>query len=173
MIKGKKAYLREMKSSDASILMLWENNPDNWRVSGTEVPFTMFEMQQFIANASNVQENKQLRLMICDNSSMLAIGTLDLFEMNFRHKRAGVGILINDIEHRRKGFALESLDLLEDYVQRHFGITNLFCGVQADNIASIELFKKAKYKHVGTRLDWYLEGTQKTDELMFQRILEE
>jgi len=172
MIKGKRAYLREMESSDASLLLVWENNPDNWRVSGTEVPFSLFEMHQFIANASNVQENKQLRLMICDTSSMLAIGTLDLFEMNFRHKRAGVGILINDMEHRRKGYALESLILLEDYVQRHFGITNLFCGVQADNTASIELFKKAKYEHVGTRLDWYVEGTHKTDELMFQRILE-
>lgn len=173
MIKGKKVYLRQMEPSDASILLLWENNTDNWRVSGTEVPYYMHEMQQFIANASDVRTNKQLRLIICDISSDLAIGTLDLFDIHFKNKRAGVGILIGESQHRGKGYALESLTLLEAYAKCHLGIINLFCGVHADNDASIQLFEKANYKHIGTRLNWYLEEKKYTDELLFQRIIEE
>lgn len=171
MIKGKKVYLRQMEPSDAAVLLMWENNPDNWRVSGTEVPYSMHEMQQFIANASDVRANEQLRLIICESSSDLALGTLDLFEINFKHKRAGVGILISESKHRGKGYALESLLLLEEYAKRHLGITNLFCGVHADNDVSIQLFKKANYSLMGTRLNWYVDGEKHTDELLFQRIL--
>lgn len=171
MIKGKKIYLRQMEPSDASVLLLWENNQDNWRVSGTEVPYSMYEMQQFIENASDVRANKQIRLIICDISSNLALGTLDLFDINFKHKRAGVGILIGEVENRGKGFALESLLLLEDYASRHLGITNLFCGVHADNPSSIEVFVKANYKHIGTREKWYIDDKGSIDELLFQRIL--
>jgi diamine N-acetyltransferase len=160
-----------MEPSDASLLLLWENNPSNWRVSGTEVPYSMHEMQQFIENASDVRANKQLRLIICDKSSHLALGTLDLFDINFKHKRAGVGILIGEEENRGKGYALESLLLLEEYATRHLGIINLFCGVHADNQSSIDLFKKANYKHIGTREKWYIDEKGSIDELLFQRIL--
>ena len=173
MIKGKKIYLRQIEPSDASIVLLWENNPDNWRVSGTEVPYSLHEMQQFIENASDVRANKQLRLIRCAIDSNEAIGTLDLFDINFKHKRAGVGILIGDQQARGKGYALESLSLLEDYVGRFLGLVNLYCGVHADNDASIQLFKKANYIQVGTRINWYVEGKNYTDELLFQRIIEE
>jgi len=171
MIKGKKVYLRQVEPSDASVLLFWENNQDNWKVSGTEVPYSMFEMQQFIANASNVRVNKQLRLMICDNFTDSPLGALDLFDIDFKHKRAGVGILIGQSEHRGKGLALESLLLMEEYAENQLDIINLFCGVHADNLASIGLFEKAKYKHIGTRSNWYILGGKYTDELLFQRIL--
>lgn len=171
MIKGRKVYLRQLEPSDATDLLMWENNIDNWRVSDTEVPYSMYEMQQLIANASDVRVNRQLRLIICESSSDLALGTLDLFEINFKHKRAGVGILIGESKYRRKGYAFESLLLLEDYAKRHLGITNLFCGVHADNDGSIQLFKKANYTEIGTRLKWYVDGEKCTDELLFQRIL--
>jgi hypothetical protein len=43
--------------------------------------------------------------------------------------------------------------------------------VHADNYGSIQLFRKANYSLIGTRLNWYVDGEKHTDELLFQRIL--
>lgn len=171
MLKGKKIYLRAVEPSDATKLLLWENNVSNWKVSDTEVPFSMHDIQNYIETAHNIRAIGQLRLMICKVENDEPVGAIDLYEANFKHGRAGVGILIAEENERTKGYASESLKLVEEYATVVLGLHNLYCSIHADNSASIALFEKNGFEKVGIRKEWYLNKGKRIDEIIYQLCL--
>jgi diamine N-acetyltransferase len=171
MLKGKSVYLRQVEPQDATKLLLWENDPAHWKVSDTEVPFSMHEIMNYIDHAHNIRANKQLRFIICLNDSGKQIGTIDLYEVSFKHGRAGIGILIGESDERSNGYASQSLELIIEYCNDMFGFHNLVCSIHADNKASINLFEKQGFEKIGVRKEWYLEKKERIDELLYQLCL--
>jgi len=171
MFKGPNVYLRLVEPADATKILLWENNPAHWKVSDTEVPFSMQDILYLIDNAHNIRQTGQLRFMICTNKNDDPIGLIDLYDANFKHLRAGVGILIGEVDQRSNGYASESLELLKEYAQKILCFNSLHCSIHADNPSSIRLFEKCGFEKVGLRKEWYLDKGNRIDEILFQIIL--
>lgn len=171
MLKGKKIYLRQIEEDDVNILLLWENDTENWRYSESEAPFSLHQLQHYVKNASHVRENKQLRLIICLNEDDYAIGTIDLFKIDFKNQRAGVGILIANKTHRNKGYAKEALEIMAGFASRRLGMSQLFCDIQSDNSASIKLFENGGFEKTGIRKNWYLYKNQVIDAYFYQKFI--
>ncbi len=160
-----------MIPEDIHLMVLWENNPENWKVSGIDKPYTYLELKAFVEDEEPIQISKQERFIICKLDDQTAMGTIDLFDVNFIHGFGSVGILIAESENRNKGYASESLDLLSQYAKNELGLRNLKCSIQSDNQASIKLFEKAGYKFIGKHENWFVDGAKFTDELLFQKQL--
>lgn len=171
MLKGKKIFLRAVEPSDATKLMLWENNPKHWKVTDTEVPFSLHGIHQLIEQQQHIRSMGQLRLMICLIESELPVGAIDLYDADFRHEKAAIGILIGEEEHRNKGYASESLQVMVEYARDFLELHNLYCSVQADNLDSISLFDNAGFERVGMRKEWFLIKGERIDEICFQLCL--
>ncbi|MEX1190785.1 MAG: GNAT family protein [Brumimicrobium sp.] len=171
MLKGEKIFLRQLESSDVSTLLLWENNPSNWRVSETEAPFSLQQMHSYIDNASEIRKNKQLRLLICEISSGDPVGAVDLFDISFKHRRAGIGILIADSAQRGKGFAKESLNIITKYSGEVLELSQLHCLIQDDNSNSISLFEKQGFIKMGEKKNWYFFKGEPIDAYFYQKFL--
>lgn len=170
MLQGAKVRLRPVEASDATTLMFWENNPKHWRVSGTEIPFSMGEILAYINVARDIRLTGQLRYIIEDNEKR-AVGAIDLFDANFKHRRAGVGVLIADETDRNNGFAKEALVLLKEYSKKMFDFHTLYCNILEDNLASIRLFESQGFKQIGSKKDWFFENNGWKDEHIYQVIL--
>ncbi len=170
-LKGQKILLRPVEKEDAVRLMLWENEPDHWKVTGTEVPFSLSTIHEYIAQAQHIRAHGQLRLMICEIDSGKSVGTIDLYNADFKHHRAAVGILIADSEDRQKGFANEALVLIEQYADQILALKQIHCSIHGDNEASIRLFEQAGYIQVGRRKDWFFEKGKWLDEILYQKCL--
>lgn len=168
---GKLVYLRPVEKEDASTLMLWENNTHHWKVSGTEIPYSFFAINEYIEQAQNIRTHGQLRLIICLVENDCAIGTVDLYNADFKHRRASVGILIADEAHKTKGYALEALNLIDGFASKFLDFRNIACSIHSDNLASIRLFEKAEYHYVGTRKEWFYTVDGWIDEIMYQKCL--
>ena len=171
MLQNKSIFLRAVEKEDATRLMLWENNPKHWKVTGTEVPFSLQGILEFIEQAQHFWQHGQIRFMICLNDTKEAVGCIDLFNADFKHRRAAIGILIGDDANKNKGFALESIELLIEYSTQIVDLHNLYCSIHSDNPASIALFEKAGFEFVGKRKDWYYEQHQWIDELLYIKCL--
>lgn len=171
MLRGEKVFLRPVEPEDATKLMLWENNPKHWKVTDTEVPFSMHGILQLIEQQQAIRTTGQLRFMICLQGSGEPVGAIDLYDADFRNEHAAVGILIGEEQNKEKGFALESLTLLVEYALKVLCFYNLTCSIQADNLASIALFEKAGFEKVGTRKKWFKHKEERIDELIFQLCL--
>lgn len=145
MWKSKNIYLRQVEFNDLQTLLNWENNPENWAVSGINSPFSEEEIIDFIVDQTDVRNNTQLRLMICLQKSNLPIGAVDLFEIDKQKGTAGIGILIDEKKYRKKGYGFESLELLKHISSELFTLKNLYCTINMNNTASINLFLKSGF----------------------------
>jgi diamine N-acetyltransferase len=152
LLASENIFLRTLQSNDAEVMLKWENNPENWEVSGTTTPFTKEEIEGFVSAEHDIEKNQQIRYVICLNSNRKAVGTIDLFEYDAESHKVGVGVLIAEIEHRNKGYASEALKLIINYCRNELNVVNLFCSITKDNIASIRLFEKCDFQFVEKRM---------------------
>ena len=169
MLKGENIQLRALEPSDLETLYQWENDTNIWKLSQTIAPFSKHVLTQYLANAhQDIFTAKQLRLII--EKEGRSIGTIDLFDFEPIHQRAGVGIWIADEGERQKGHAKEALQLLIDYAFKHLQLKQIYCNISSINKASINLFSSLDFILVGVKKDW--NKTQKgwEDELLFQRL---
>ncbi|PKR81639.1 GNAT family N-acetyltransferase [Brumimicrobium salinarum] len=171
MLKGKNIYLRQIEETDVNILLMWENDTNHWRYSETEAPFSLLQLQHYVKNASHVRQNQQLRFVICRLDNHTAVGTVDLFKIDFKNKKAGIGILIANQADRNKGYAQEALFLMERFASHKMELEQLYCDIQADNFKSIKLFEKAKYVRNGTKKNWYIIKNNAIDAYFYQKFI--
>ncbi len=171
---GKHVFLRAVELSDVDVLFQLENDPSIWSLSETIMPFSRFAIEQYVMNSStqDVFTAKQLRLIVCENTDKNIVGTVDIYDFNPMHQRAGVGILILE-PYRRKGYASEALQLLMHYAFSVLQLHQLYANISADNTASIALFRQIGFEQTGRRKAWHKKNKNRIDELFFQYIRKE
>jgi diamine N-acetyltransferase len=171
MLSSDLIFLRPLETEDLDFLYALENDPAVWSVSDTLVPVSRYNLRQYLDNAAaDFQEVRQLRLVICLPATQEPVGTLDIFDFNPLHQRAGVGIIVLG-QYRRRGYAQAALDLLMPYAQHVLRLHQLFCTIAMHNKASIRLFKQASFKKIGVRREWLRTADGWHDVLEMQRLL--
>jgi diamine N-acetyltransferase len=111
-----------------------------------------------------------LRLVICDFEEV-ALGMIDVFDFDFKNRRAGVGILIKDSVNRQKGYGKEALQLLTAYCTSQLDLHQLYCNISEENEQSLKLFKNQGFEIIGLKKGWnYVNGSYK-NEYLLQSIL--
>ncbi len=173
VLKGASVILRAVEPQDADLLFKWENDGKNWQVSNTITPFSKRIIEEYVESAKqDIFENKQLRLMIDKAEDNQTIGTIDLFDFEPLHSRAGVGILIHQEEDRAKGYASESLKLMSEYCKNTLIIKQLYCQVSEKNIVSQKLFEKLGYEKTGTLKSWVRTSPMDWESVfIYQKVL--
>jgi diamine N-acetyltransferase len=163
--------LRALEPEDLELLYEWENNLSNWIISNTVAPFSKYTLKRYLENShKNIYETGQLRLMIDHIPDSTTIGTIDIFDFDTFHKRAGLGILIAKEEFRRKGYASMSLKCLVDYCFSTLQLHQVYCNILANNCESMDLFKKIGFVQAGIKKDWIKTSDGYIDEYFFQLI---
>ncbi len=168
--------LRAVEPEDLALLYLWENDRTVWHVSNTLVPFSRYQLKLYIeSDPGNIHAHQQLRMMIdcreSKTSPIRTVGTIDLFDFDSIHQRAGLGILIASEEDRRQGYAFEAIQLMIEYCRKVLFLHQLYCNISAGNTSSIKLFGKAGFEITGTKKDWLKTENGWEDEFLLQLIL--
>ncbi len=132
--------LRPLSAADSEILEAWENDPEVWKYSsfpqGDGPPYSSRELAQFIDN----QGDGQFRFVVCLDDR--PVGFVDLFDVEAGS--AGVGILIYGGGERR-GYGTRAVRLLSELAFCELGLGELWCIVEAENVASIRLFERCGF----------------------------
>jgi diamine N-acetyltransferase len=170
-MKYEKIRLRALEPEDLELLYEWENNDSYWVISNTVSPFSKYTLKRYMENShKSIYETGQLRLMIDLKEEKKTIGTIDIFDFDPFHGRAGIGILIADEAQRKKGYASMSLKCLIDYCFRTLQLHQLYCNILANNCESIDLFKKMGFTESGIKKEWVKTTDGYLDEYTFQLI---
>ncbi len=172
MLDSSVISLRAVEPEDLALLYLWENDRTVWHVSNTLVPFSRYQLKQYIeSNPSDIHAHQQLRLMIDYREvgkQVRTVGSIDLFDFDPIHQRAGLGILIASADDRRLGYAFEAILQMIDYCRKVLFLHQLYCNIPASNTASIKLFGKAGFEITGTKKDWLRTENGWEDEFFLQ-----
>jgi diamine N-acetyltransferase len=170
-MKYKDIKLRALEPEDLELLYEWENNNDYWIISNTVSPFSKYTLKRYIENShKNIYESGQLRLMIDHITDKQTIGTIDIFDFDSYHKRAGIGILIAKENYRQKGYATMALTCLTEYCFKTLLLHQLYCNILENNNESIDLFRKLGFKEIGLKKDWIRTSEGYLSEIMLQLV---
>ena len=88
-------------------------------------------------------------IFIKNDDSKKPIGTVRVSEIDLFHYTASIGICLFAKQAWKKGYALQSLQLVKDYLFGVLGLHYLEAGAYAKNINSINLFTRAGFA------EWY------------------
>ncbi len=168
LLNDKNIQLRALETSDLDFLFDIENNTNLWQVSNTLTPFSKDLLKQYLANAhQDIYEAKQLRLVIQSKNN--AVGLIDLYDFDPKHKRAGIGIVILE-KFQGKGFASSALSILLKYVFNILDLHQVYASITNDNHKSLLLFEKHGFLKVGIKKDWIFYQGEYKDEILYQRF---
>ena len=167
-MEGAKVRLRPIEPEDLDLLYQWENDTSVWKISNTSTPFSKNTLKQYIDSIQDIYSDKQLRLVIEEKKHCLPIGFIDLFDFDPNNRKVGVGILIADKDFEGKGYASDSLKILQNYAFNTLNLHQVYCNILEDNEKSIALFKHHNFTLAGTKKDWVMENGQWKNELVFQ-----
>lgn len=173
MLSLRSAYchLRALEPDDLNFLLSVENDESLWKISNTQIPFSKYLLTEYLKNAGeDIYAAKQLRLVICLPDGE-AVGLLDFFDFEPKHRRAGLGIVIAE-PHRNKGIGGAVLNLVKGYGKNKLDLHQLYANIGSGNLGSLSLFEKAGFKRTGTKIDWIFDAGKFEDEIMVQLILE-
>ena len=171
-MKNQRVLLRAVEPSDIDFIFQLENDTAVWHISNTIAPYSRYAIEQYVLDSDqDIFTLKQLRLIIepADVAPSNRIGTIDIFDFDPLHKRAGLGIIIIE-EEQRKGYALEALKLVVEYCFKTLGLHQIYCNILAENQGSIDLFEKMGFINCGVKKEWTFINNSWQDELIFQLI---
>lgn len=169
-----KIALRAPELSDLDKIQIWENDDSLWHLSNTLLPFSRFIIEQYIlSEQEDIFSKKQARFIISlrntSNQEVEAIGAIDLFDFDPKNRRAGIGILIEEV-FRNKGYAQQALKQLISYSFDILNLHQLHCSILKSNEESLSLFKKQQFSIIGVKRDWVILHNQWQDEYLLQLI---
>ena len=107
--------------------------------------------------------------MIDDNQNGDTVGCIDLYDYDEFNERAGIGILI-DKNHRGKGYAKQSINLLMDYCFNTLLLKQLYVLTLATNTESMLLFESLGFERCGVRKQWCKTAAGFVDQVEYQYI---
>lgn len=171
ILRNDKIKLRAPELDDLDTIFEWENNTDIWNLSQTQLPFSRFDIEQFILQSNHdIYIEKQFRFIIESIAEKNIVGAIDLFDFDAINKRAGVGILI-DKNFRKLGIGSQALDILIKYAKSTLNLHQLYCNILLSNLVSLHLFKKKHFQEIGVKKDWIFINGKYQDEVVLQLIL--
>lgn len=175
MIESGRIILRPLEPNDIDFLYQWENDTALWQYSDTIAPLSRTLLEDYIATYdADIFKARQLRLMIDlktdGEQKSKSIGTIDIFNLDVRHLRAYIGILIA-AEYRCKGYAKESLAMIEHYARDVVGLRQLVAHVPVNNTSSLKLFIESGYELSGCLRQWHRFGSDFIDVNVLQHLL--
>ena len=171
LLENETIRLRAPEPEDLDKLYRWENESSLWETGSTLSPYSRYILKQYIADSGNdLYDRKQLRLIIELKETLTAIGTIDLYDFDPHHRRAGVGIIV-DSAHQKKGFGKSALNLLIDYAFSFLKIHQLYAYIPVKNIPSLHLFEQCGFQTMGLLHDWLLTTKGYTDVQMMGKII--
>lgn len=170
LLENNDLVLRAPEPEDLELLYAWENDTSIWENGASVVPYSRYAIKQYLIDYKyDIFVDRQLRLMITSKATNKSVGTVDLYDYDPLHNRAGVGIFV-DRDFRRKGYALQAVGLLEKYAFGFLRLKQLYAIIPEKNNNSTKLFGKAGYHQTGLLEEWISSDNSYMNALVLQKI---
>lgn len=154
MLHSTRLHLRALEPGDSDFMYEVENDAQAWRYSDTIAPLSRRILRDYaLTYDADPFTAGQLRLMITEEGNSTPVGIVDLYEVSQRHQRAFIGIYICK-EYRGKGYADETINLIEEYAHNNLHLHQLGAKVEDSHSIAENLFKRRGYELKGHLDEW-------------------
>lgn len=159
MFIGNKCTLRPLNYSDVKCLNQWNQDEQICKYLGSGfIPVSIDLQKKWMENMIDTSAfSNSKRYMIEVNK--VAVGLVGLYNINWIHRVAEIGLYIGNQEVRRMGVATDAANLILNYAKRYLNLRKIKLFVVADNIAAFNLWRKIGFQQCGElREERFIDG---------------
>ena len=161
-----KVYIRKIDYDDTALIVKWRNNP---RVRNNFIYREVFTEEGHKRwMDTRVASGEVVQMIICENETDKAVGSVYLRDIDNTTKEAEYGIFIGEDDAIGKGYGNEAADLMCDYARDELGLKRLILRVFKDNEPA-----RKSYEHAGFKKCQELPAVECSDGAVKDMILME
>ncbi|HVB63535.1 MAG TPA: GNAT family protein [Nitrolancea sp.] len=148
-LTGDRVALGPLRRELVPTFYRWKNTLSTSRTLGLSWPTTL--EQEEGAYEQSLSATQRVDFVVYERATLRPIGTTYLYEIDYRHSRAGFGIIIGEETARGQGYGTEATRLTLDYAFTALGLNNVLLTVYEFNLAGIHAYRKAGFQEIGRR----------------------
>lgn len=157
MLKSNRISIRAIEESDLQIIANWRNDPSVYEFFYEYLPISLREQRAWFER--QLSNSNELNFIVSANDSGTAIGTVSIYGIDRRNRKAEWGrLLIGSKDHQSGGYGSEIEALILEYAFEHLNLHKLSCEVIEDNHKVISLHEKFGFQRDGTLRDHAFKG---------------
>ena len=160
-IYGKKVVLRAIEIEDSELIIDMFNDPEiENMVGGWAFPISLFEQKKWLELHNSDQT--AVRFVI-DTKEDGAVGVFTLTNIDWKNRRAEIGIKLASKGNRSKGYGTDAIMSIMRYAFDELGLHRLDAGRLAMNQASAHTLAKCGFVEEGVKRDYIYKGGKYRD----------
>ena len=134
--------LRDICADDSAQWLVWLNDPEILGLMDMVAPVTAEQHEGFLRYG--IAENKNARWFAIEREGRF-IGKVWLWDINWRHRRAEVRILVGERESWGSGTGTTALSIITKYAFETLGLHKIYAYVHERNVRSKRAFLRAGF----------------------------
>jgi len=146
--KSARVTLRPLSVTDAPLLAKWMNDPEVSVNLRAYLPVTAQEEEEWVQSLTKRNSSNIVVMLVVDG---VAIGTMGIHEIDYRHGTATTGAVIGEKAYQGKGYGVEAKILLLEYAFNTLNLRKVCSNVHEFNEFSVRYSLKCGYKVEGRR----------------------
>ncbi len=171
-IEGEKVALGPRRRDLLPLYQRWINDFEVTRALTTGmVPWT-FEQEEEWYQTSNKSTSRKI-FTVYERSTMRAIGSTGLHDIDYVHGTAEFGIMIGEKDCWGKGYGTETASLMLDYGFTCEGLHSIMLHVHAYNERAIRAYRRAGFRDAGRLRECHRLGQRFHDVLIMDCLADE
>lgn len=171
-ISGQAVGLGPLSPSILPSLAVWRNDFSTARtLNANPGPRTRAVFEAWHQRIAD--DDSTVMFVVHDLSDMAPVGTVGLFDIDYRHKTCEVGIGIFEPGRRGKGLGTEAVMLVTDYAIHGLGMHNVHLAVLEFNHAGLHAYRNAGFQEYGRRRESRLHNGRRWDTVFMDVIASE
>ena len=157
---GPRVYLRAVEVEDWAKGYGWINDPEVSRflVGGVE-PYSKLREREWYKAAAEGSSDTDIHFAVVTREDDRYIGNAGLHRINWRCRRAALGIMIGEKDCWNQGYGTEATRLILEFAFGELGLHRVWLDVDSDNRRARRAYEKAGFKQEGIKRDhMYYDG---------------
>jgi RimJ/RimL family protein N-acetyltransferase len=170
-IRTRRLLIRPFTTSDATGLAARRNDPEVAKYQDWALPYTVEKAQQLVSDLvalDGPRNDEWWMAIVCDPDSDEAYGDLAV-HLTWEGRTAEVGYTFATAYWGR-GYAVEALEALVDYLFMQLGVTRVFGMLHPDNPASAMLLERTGFLFEGHTKSSFWVGEENSDDWIYGLI---
>ena len=131
-------------------------------------PPSKLKLRNYIKNVNKSKNEILLGIFLSKNKDH--IGNIKIGPINWKYKRAAIGLLLGDKTIWRKGYGSSAIIILTNYAFKKIKLKRVSAGCYKSNIGSYKAFIKAGYKFEACLKKYWKFKNKWEDELLIAKI---
>lgn len=140
--------LRPFRKDDIQLLYEWIINRDLVILNSAYHPISEIDHDAWVEGM--MKKRSDLVIFVIEEiETKMAIGTCQLFNINWRYRNAELQIRIGNSSHQGKGYGSEAVHLLIDFGFKDLNLHRIYLHVFATNKRAIRAYEKCGFHREG------------------------